>query len=180
MKVPSKNYESRKDSNAMGIKPRCLEGSNRKWFREHIVRCLAVAAPVIRFGQMCISSKRGRERETDGRTEIVIFALPRLPPLPSLLLLQHHLLPVVLLLPDRVWDVVSAESRDASVSNLNKNICWLSSRVSYLGASRSVVAAWHLWPRVVAGAQFKTSGQQMESKRRKRASERTNAAMEWS
>ena len=43
------------------------------------MRCLAVAAPVIRFGQMCISSKRGRERETDGRTEIVIFALPRLP-----------------------------------------------------------------------------------------------------
>ena len=61
------------------IKKRQQWGSNRKRFREHNVRCLAVAAPVIRFGQMCISSKRGRERETDGRTEIVIFALPRLP-----------------------------------------------------------------------------------------------------
>ena len=122
------------------------------------------------------TGKGERNGRTDGNCD---FCSPSSPPLPSLLL-QHHLLPVVLLLPDRVWDVVSAEGRDARVSNLNKNICWLSSRVSYLGASRSVVAAWHLWPRVVAGAQFKTSGQQMESKRRKRASERTNAAMEWS
>ena len=46
------------------------------------------------------------------------------------------------------------------------------SHVLYLGTRQSFVAAWHLWPRVaVAGAQFKTSGQQMENKRRKRTNE---------
>ena len=53
--------------------------------------------------------------ETDGRTEIVIFALSPSPPL----LHQHSLL---LFLPDRVWDVVSAESRDARMSNKYKNL----------------------------------------------------------
>ena len=149
--------------------------------KEHLVRCLDVrcAAPVIRFGQMCIFSKRGREQRTsgekeggrEGRTEIVIFALPLPPSSIHPPLLQHSLL-----LPDRVWDVVSAESRDARISNEYENVHVGCCILAPNGLMRPPGTSGRESRTAMEGAQFKTSGQQMENKRRKR----TNEQRRWS